>query len=58
MKEKENTSIVIYGMKVNKNDMSDVKDVFNEIKCNISVTILRCIGNLAKQKHTTSADSN
>ena len=27
MKEKENTSIVIYGIKKTKNDMSDVKDI-------------------------------
>ena len=58
MKEKENTSIVIYGIKENKNDMNDVKDVFDEMKCNIRVTTLRRLGHLATQKHTTSADSN
>ena len=45
-------------MKENKNDMSDVKDVFDEMKCNIRVTTLRRLGNLAKQKHTTSADNS
>lgn len=44
MKEKENTSVVIYGMKENKNDMSDVKDVFDEMKCSIRVTTLHRLG--------------
>ena len=58
MKEKENTSIVIHAMKENKNDMSDFKDVFDEMKYNIRVKTLLCLGNLAKQKHTTLADSS
>ena len=48
MKEKENTSIVIYGVKENKNDLNDVKDVFYKMKCNIRVTTLCRLGNLAK----------
>ena len=45
-------------MKENKNNMSDVKNVFDEIKCNIRVTTLGRLGNLAKQKHSTSAGSS
>ena len=38
--------------------MRDVKNVFDEMRCDIRVTTLRRLGNLAKQKYTTSADSN